>query len=65
MYRTAALHCEGGQLRDEAIMLIFLPVMLFPNAPNNVRLCFSNIPVMLCTYSIILHFLQHSTVAHM
>ena len=37
-------------------MLIFLPVMLFPNAPNNVRLCFRNIPVMLWTYSIILHF---------
>ena len=37
-------------------MLIFLPVMLFHNAPNNVRLCFRNIPVMLWTYSIILHF---------
>ena len=28
-------------------MLIFLPVMLFPNAPNDVRLCFRNIPVAL------------------
>ena len=37
-------------------MLIFLPVMLFPNAPNNVRLCFKSIPVMLPTYFIILHF---------
>ena len=37
-------------------MLIFLPVMLFPNAPNNVRLCFRNIPVMLWAYPLFFIF---------
>ena len=40
-------HCPPTQLWDAAIMLIFLPIMLFRNAQNFARLCLRWTPIML------------------
>ena len=42
-----ALGSLWGSHRDAAIMLIFLPIMLFHNAQNLVRLCLRWTPIML------------------